>query len=85
MTLLEGQIEHRKALIAYWQTCISSGAYKLKKMQTGTGENDEKGNKIWRTETDEEALERSMGILKRHVEILGETIEHLPSDYDFVK
>jgi len=74
MTYLEGQIESRKAWIAYWQTVILSGAYKSKKIYHGFGTPEEAEF------TDEEKLQDALDTLKRHTELLAELIENLAKD-----
>jgi len=71
MTYLEGQIESRKAWIAYWQTVILSGAYKSRKVYHGFGTDEELEF------TEEEKLQDALDTLKRHTELLAELIEHL--------
>lgn len=69
MTLIEGQIQQRLALITYWKLLIETGLCKQRKIFRGLN-----GPEL----TDEEKVSDAMDTLKRHIDLLGDLIEHLP-------
>lgn len=73
------QLQATQAWVAYWQTYISSGAYKSRKLERPEGSNPD-GSFKWRACTDEEKLATSMGSLHAHVERVQELTDLLMED-----
>ena len=74
------QIQATQAWMVYWQTYISSGAYKSRKLQRPSDKNNPDGGFVWRDCTDEEKLESSIDSLHSHVKRMQDLTDLLIDD-----
>jgi hypothetical protein len=74
MTILEGQILQCQAYVNWYQTRILSGVYKSRIVRRGSA--DSQGHIIL---SERELLEDEINTMHRHIEIMGECINHFPT------
>jgi hypothetical protein len=80
MKYIDGQILCIAAQILRCHAEVMSGAYKLRKLQKATEENNPDGTIKWRDATEEEKLADSMMILHSQIDRLNEFVEAMASE-----